>query len=162
MPEIHPSFYAIALTAIVGFAVWVGRMTEFKSTTKDFVKEIRDKLDEIFERLPPRPVSTSSPLRLTKLGEEISRTLNLSSWADRTAADLRDRIDDKSAYEIQEFCFSYMRDEFKPDPEQDAQIKDCAFENGIDIQGVLDVLAIELRDRLLGDKEPPETAASQG
>ena len=85
-----------------------------------------------------------------------SERLELSSWASQEAARFREYMPGKSAYDIQEFCFDYVRNEFKPDAEQQAAIKECALENGIDTQSVLDVLAVELRDALLGDRAPPE------
>ena len=152
------------VTGLMKFATWKGGVDqqnkEINNTLRDFMAEIRDDIKTILGRLPSPSVTGGSPLRLTKLGEEISRTLEISEWANITAEELRDHIADKSAYEIQEFCFNYVR-KFTPDAEQDAKIKDCAFENGIDIQGVLDVLAVELRDRLLGDREPPDTVVRQ-
>ena len=52
-------------------------------------------------------------------------------------------------YDIQEFCRQYLRDEFNPDRDLELKIKATAFENGIDRHQVLDVLAVELRDKLL-------------
>ena len=147
------------VTGLMKFATWKGGVDEHRKeingTLRGFMAEIRDDIKTILGRLPSPSVAGDSPLRLPELGERISRTLKLSDWADRTAAEIREQVRDKSAYEIQEFCFNYVRS-FKPDEKQDAAIKDCAFDNGIDIQGVLDVFAVELRDRLLGDIEPPE------
>ena len=156
---------AAVVTGLMKFATWKGGVdqhrNEINSTLRDFMAEIRDDIKTILGRLPSPSVAGGSPLRLTDLGRQISRTLELSEWADRTAAQLRDEAINKSAYEIQEFCFRYVR-EFTPDAEQDAKIKDCAFENGIDVASVLDVLAVELRDRLLGgDEEPPNTTVRQ-
>ena len=51
--------------------------------------------------------------------------------------------------EIQALCFEFVKHEYTPDPELDVAIKVAAYENGIDTDQVLDVLAIVLRDRLL-------------
>lgn len=147
------------VTGLMKFATWKGGVDEHRKeingTLRDFMAEIRDDIKTILGRLPSPSIVGGSPLRLTELGEKISRALDLSAWASRTAADLRGAVRDKSAYEVQEFCFNYVR-EFEPDGEQDEKIKECAFENGIDIRSVLDVLAVELRDELLDDQDPPE------
>ena len=136
---------------------WVGAVNEHKSTTVNFMKEIRDKLDLIFDRLPASgTMSSGSPLRLNDLGRRISDTLDLTEWVQATAAQIKDQVAGKSAYDIQQFCFDYVRNKLELDAEQDAKIKSCAFENGLTLASVRDVLAIELRDVLLGDKEPPE------
>ena len=59
------------------------------------------------------------------------------------------RVDGMAPCDIQEFCRGYVRDEFRPAPELEAQIKECAYEFALDHQSVLDVLAVELRDQLL-------------
>ena len=156
MPEIHPSILVGGVTALIGLAAWIGRMTEFKSTTTRLMGRIENKIDKLFERLPSLPVATGSPLRLTEMGKAISEKLDLSTWAGQEAERFREYLAGKSAYDIQEFCFNYVRNDFKPSAEQEAAIKECAFENGIEVSGVKDVLAVELRDVLLGDQEPSE------
>lgn len=42
-----------------------------------------------------------------------------------------------------------MRDVYEPTTEQDRSFKQCAFDHGIKLEQVLDVCAVELRDRLL-------------
>ena len=66
---------------------------------------------------------------------------------------LRDRIDGKQPYEIHDICFEYIHGELHPSPEIDVVIRLCAYENGVTRQAVLEVMAIELRDRLLPKQE---------
>ena len=150
----------LLIAGLMKFATWKGGVDEHRNeinrTLRDLMAEIRDDIKTILGRLPSPSVAVGSPRRLTELGKEISRTLGLSSWADRAAADLREQVGGKSAYEIQESCFEYVRS-LSPDEAQDAAIKDCAFENGIEVRDVLDVLAVELRDRLLSDSKAPDT-----
>ena len=61
---------------------------------------------------------------------------------------LVDQVVDAPAYDIQELAFKYVED-FTPDGAMESRIKQCAYENGLKRKQVLDVLAIELRDRLL-------------
>jgi len=62
---------------------------------------------------------------------------------------LMPRITDKQPYEIQQFCFDYVRSDFAPTPEQD----------GISTATVLEVLAIEIRDRLIAESGLSESDA---
>lgn len=117
-------------------------------TLSTFMTEIREDIKRIFGRLPPTSLEHNSPMRLSKMGADISMTLGATTWAKRTAASERMQMAGKPEYDVQEFCFDYVR-RFKPDPELDALIKACAYQHGIDRDAVLAVLAIELRDVLL-------------
>ena len=64
---------------------------------------------------------------------------------------------DRDPCTIQEACFKYVADEFQPDADMEAKIRLCAFENGIDRDQVVRVLAVELRDQLLEGYLPEET-----
>lgn len=56
------------------FGKWYGEVNSDRSNFKDFMYEVRTRLDKIFERLPPPPpLTTGSPIRLTDLGQRISR-----------------------------------------------------------------------------------------
>lgn len=112
--------------------------------------EFRADLKLILERLPSATVfGKACPLQLTADGQSISQILNASRWAEDIAPTLLQRVEGMVPYDIQEFCRSYVRDEFRPAPELEAQIKECAYEYALDRQSVLDVLAVELRDQLL-------------
>ena len=62
-------------------------------------------------------------------------------------------------WKIQEICFEYVTNEFQPTVEQEAQMKACAYENGVETKQVFDVIAVELRDRLLRMIEARESTA---
>lgn len=49
-----------ALTILWKAAHWKGTVDEHRTTVTSFMKEIRDKIDRIFERLPPVPVKRGS------------------------------------------------------------------------------------------------------
>ena len=72
-------------TALYKFALWKGAVEEGRTTVADFMKEIRDDIKKIFDRLPETPaaVQATSPLRLTKFGESLSRAINGKQWAER-------------------------------------------------------------------------------
>ena len=169
-PWINPLTIVITViavvTIIVKLAMWAEKVnqtrTDFdsqKKTLGEFMAEIRDDIKNILTRLPPVAVAGGSPLQLTDLGRSISDGLKAAEWAVRTAPTMRHRIEGKEPYEIQDICFAYIADEFKPTGEQEAQIKACAYENGIETKQVLDVLAVELRDRLLAMIQADQSTA---
>lgn len=137
------------LTALLAAAVWVGRMTEFKSATTHVLEEIREDVKKIFDRLPPAAVASGSPLRLTDLGEKVSKELNAREWASEVIEKEGLTGAGKLPYEVQELCQDYLQGRFHPEPEQESLLKQVAYENGIDQEQVLNVLMVVLRDLLL-------------
>ena len=53
-----------------------------RSLLRDFMKEIRDDIKKIFERLPSPTLSENSPLQLNALGQSISGKLRARTWAE--------------------------------------------------------------------------------
>ena len=74
----------------------------------------------------------------------------MSSWAKRAVGSLRDRASGKRPDEIQELCFEYIYDEFRPSAELDTAISVNAYDNGVNKEQVLGVPAVVLRDELIG------------
>ena len=112
------------------------------------MKEIRADIKKIFERLPSPTLSEKSPLRLDTLGRSISEKLKGQTWAKQAAKQLVGTVQGKSPYEIQSQCFDFVEEaEFGQSMRK--AVLDCAYENGISEDQVLDVLAIELRDIVL-------------
>ena len=114
---ISPS--AIVLIAAIGglyaFGVWKGKTDSDVNALMDFMKEIRDDIKKIFERLPPSPVGAGIPMRLTELGEEISRELSAKEWANRTAQDLASEVKGMKDFEIHDYCVQFVNEKFEPD-----------------------------------------------
>ena len=149
-----PSLIAAAIAAaalIFKIGRWVGSVDSDRDKFRAFVIEVRDDIKEILGRLPPVPVAGGSPIQLTDLGRKISEKLQAREWAEKTAAMLGGRVKGKPPYEVQDICYDYVKNEFNPTEEQDAKIRMCAYENALDRDKVLDVLAVELRDVLLKD-----------
>ena len=155
---------ALALVALIFYiGRWVGDVNAFKSgTVVGLLKDIRDDIKTLLDRVPPIHIARTSPLRLTELGEAVSKALDGPVWMQTVADELAERIGagDMSPYDIQEFCLSYMREDFDPTHDQGELIKRCAYDNGLSHQQVLEVLAIELRDRLLAAFPQGQASAS--
>ena len=144
----HPLVAWGAILALIGAGFWAGKMQEHKGTVQKFMQEIRDDIKKILRLLPKAVAAGESPLQLTDLGKSISVAIGAKTWAERTAQNLQAHTKGMQPYEIQEFSFSHVKD-FTPTAEQEAKIKSCAYENALKQEKVLDVLALELRDRLL-------------
>ena len=150
----------MVLIATMGVAIWMIRwfakhdewrkgMDEFKLDTKKALIEIRDDIKKILAAMPKNVLVANSPARLSDLGKEVSESIGAAAWAEQMASEFVDGMKDESAYEVQEFCMNYMRNEYAPTADEDQSFKECADEHGIKLEQVLDVCALELRDRLL-------------
>lgn len=151
-----------ALTILWKAAHWKGTVDEHRTTVTSFMKEIRDKIDRIFERLPPVPVKRGSPLRLTDFGAQISEWLGADAWATDLAPKLRGQVEEKAPFEIDRFSREYVRGD-EIGPEWARRVAACAYEFGTDESGVFDVLQVVLRDKLLAllGHEPPDAPATR-
>ena len=157
MPELHPSVAVAIVTGLVGLAVWIGKVSEHRSTVAKFMVEVRDKLDRVFERLPTPLVSSGSPLRLTELGKEISGELDARQWAELAATTVSEDIREQAPYDVQKFCFEHVEKDIF-DEDLRTAIKTSAYDHGVQASDILRVFAIELRDILLGGRDPSESS----
>lgn len=64
------------------------------------------------------------------------------------AEDLIGQTEGMNPFEIQTISFDYAR-QFEPDGALLTKMQESAIEGGIDLEGVRNVLGVELRDRLL-------------
>ena len=125
------------------------RIDSLAKTLQEGLAEVRADIRKILHWQASKTIESESPLRLTEIGRKVSDILDIPSVAEKLLPMLRTQTDGKHPYDIQERCFEYARDEYRPSPEFDARIKQCAYDNGLDRNEVLDVLAIVLRDKLL-------------
>jgi|GEM_PF-1302602 len=144
------------------YGKWQGEVNTDRNTIKEFIKEIRkDKketrkdiketrkdIKEIFGRLPPLLTTSLSPIRLTELGDRISNNIDAEVWAKETAKDLIDKTKDMNSFEIQEESFK-MAKNYQPTGQILKKIQNTAFQEGVKLEGIKEVLGVVLRDRLL-------------
>lgn len=151
------TFVAVA-TVVFYIGKWVGGINAFKSAALGLLNDIRNDVRTLLDRVPAVHIARGSPLRLTELGKSVSTALDAPAWMGALAAELAERIAEAtSPYDIQEFCLAYMRDEFDATADQIARIKQCAYDSGLEKQHVLEILALELRDKLLAQHGPLAT-----
>ena len=162
---VNPSFIFVAVLTLAGILVkggmWIGSVNadrkSFRKSLGDLAHEIREDIKKILSRLPPAPISAGSPLRLTDFGRQIADQIKAEEWSRRLCASgaLQKAVEEKSPYEIQEFCLNYAQSELDYDDLQLDLLRRCAFDSGSDVEAVKRVLGFVLRDRLL----PPELIA---
>ncbi len=128
-------------------ARWTGNVDNMLSSLTDNVREIRADIKKLFSALPPVPVVGSSPLRLTEFGEKIAASMNAKEWASGLKPGLLSEVEGKEPFEVDEFCREYVQKRLTD--EWRRGIAKCAYEFGIDKDGVEKVLAVVLREELL-------------
>ncbi len=133
---------------------WEGAVDADRNSFKEFMQEIRKDIRQInrhifliFSGSDPDFIDGESPLRLTEKGEKVSKELNAATWAEKTAKIVE--IENKEAYNIQEFCFMYAIDDQHYADEELRSIIGYAYNNGITKEKVQSVFGIELRDKVL-------------
>lgn len=145
---------AITLVVIlVKSGKWIGAVDSDRAAFKEFMGEVRADIKRLLNWQGSPTVGGASPLSLTEIGRIVSEALDLPAFAQKIAPAVAERVSGKPAYDIQEFCFDYIRDEYQPDTVDDERIKQCAFEKGLDRDDILDALAIVLRDELLAARD---------
>ena len=153
----NPSYWALGIsitlmiaviTGAYNFGVWKGKLDNDRTSFKEFMSEVRADIKLILTRLPPTPTTSESPIRLTDLGERISNSIDAKYWAIKKAQELVDKTKDMDSFEIQDFSFNYAK-ALDPDEALLEKMREAAFESGIDLSGVKNVLGVVLRDEFL-------------
>ena len=135
---------------------WTGKIETEISSLQEDMSWVKSKIDAIqqdikglLSRMPPATVTRTSPLRLTELGEEISAEVGAKEWAEQAAEAFRESAEGMEPFEIQILSFEFVKKEFKPESYFLRILQAGAYSSEIDLDKVYDVLAVELRDRLL-------------
>ena len=138
----------IAIGTLLWKAIrWTSNVDNNLSSLTENVKEIREDIKKLFSALPPATVAGASPLHLTEFGERIAASLDADGWASELAPKLSPEVKGKEPFEIDEFCRNYVQTRLTEEWRRRVAI--CAYEVGIDKDGVEKVLTVVLRDKLL-------------
>lgn len=94
---INPYTIVVALGFVFGLGMWVQKVnTSVKaiSDIKSNISAIKTNLDRIIGHMfgPERPSESSSPVRLTDYGKDLSQAIGAKEWAETTASNLLDKI----------------------------------------------------------------------
>lgn len=136
---------------------WRGTVDEaIRNINKNFEKifeelgYLRKRTDDIANRLPAAAATSQSPIRLTELGERISRDAGVRAWVAEHVGKVRQETEGMAAYDVQQHCLEYARFDSLDETHQQLA-KDAAFKSGLAIDEVMRVYGIELRDEILSD-----------
>ena len=131
-------------------AKWTGQVDADRENFKEFMKEIRRKLDEIFKYILGTEVALpSSPIQLTDLGKKISEAIQAKEWAAELAEQFAGEVEGKDAYEIQELARAKCNCDMEMSEFRASLCRKTAFQHGLKLDQVVSVLGLELRDILL-------------
>ena len=133
------------------------KLESVETAIKELAKEVRADIKRLLGFLPSAVIEGGSPLRLTKLGRDVSAEVDAPSWAKNLADDLELQMRGKEPYEIQEFCFGYVS-ALDLSADQQRRVNQSAYDHGLPEEQVRSVMALELRDSLLArtDLEPAD------
>ncbi len=133
---------------IKGISKWRGQVDSDRSNFGEFMREIRDDIKRIFDRLPERSVVSGSPLRLTEFGVRMSEHVNVSVWAANVAQEISGSMESLPDHRIDQRCAELVRN--PPAGKISDWIEEnmalLRFEFGTDQTNVLNVLQVVLRD----------------
>ena len=150
-----------AILAIIGvvwsIAYWVSKVNSDRSSFKEFMNKVSGQLEKISAdilslkvQLKGKTIESKSPYNLSKLGVEVSDEISGKKIAEKLSVKFIDKakkLDTK--YEIQDLCFRFAHGEYEPENQDLRIMQECAYNKGITIKEVKDVIAIELRDILI-------------
>lgn len=145
----NPLVFIIAGGTLVTIGIWVGKMEYFKGTVEKTLREVRDDIKTLLERIGPNPVSSNSPRVLTDFGKEISQQADVALWAKQQAQNLSAKVAGKEDFEIEALAVSDVKEAYENSFEFQRRIDKCAYDKDIDKEKVMAVFEIELRDALL-------------
>lgn len=125
---------------------WYSSVNSDRANFKEFMDEVRQDVKEILARLPPTPVTGSSPLQLTDFGERMSEWLDAPEWAKGVAVTV-ELPDQAEPFQLDEIARRYVHEQVHE--AAIALIAKCAYEFGTEHGAVREVLRVVLRDELL-------------
>ena len=137
-----------AITFAYKFGKWRAEVDSDRIRFSKFMEEIRSDIKDILSRIPSSPTNSASPIQLTDIGERISKNINAKSWAEKVANKMVEQTKGFDLLKIQEESFEKAQS-FEPDEILLQNMRDAAFQEGINLDGVRKVLGVELRDCLL-------------
>ena len=171
----------IPLLLILGFGALIWKTSKWHSGINHRMEKAENRLDkietrldtigddisEIFKRLPAKPVeSISSPIGLTDYGKELSEQIKAVEIMEMQVDRVKDAVKGFNAYQIQEHCFTFCKNELMSELKENEidlynQIHEVAYKEGLDLEKLTRVIALELRDKILSSLSKPHTEIDQ-
>ena len=124
----------------------------------DKFEKINDKLEKIFHLLHNEPIEKrTSPISLTDYGQKLSQEISASEISDMELTNATEQVKDCNAYQIQEYCFEFAKNALLKKLNEKHRdfydkIHEVAFNEGIEVEKLTRVIALELRDKILSSQ----------
>ena len=147
-----------AIGALISFYVYKSKVDRLETDVKEVkieIREIRDKVisceTSLRERAPLK--KAKSPVSLTERGDKVLGESGGRFFVETNYEELKKSVEDQNPnnpYDIQEVSHKVSM-ELKTDPRINT-IKDYAFKEGLELDDILDIMGIYLRDKILKDR----------
>lgn len=154
----NPLWIVVAITVlgtIFGIGKWVGGINSDRKNLKGVLQGLKNTLGVVQEDVKKLLLAAPSPviqrrsrLQLTELGQEILGKIEGAEWAKEIASHWKSQVDGMNTYEIQEYCRVTIGN-LGVSAARKNILQEVAFEHGLRESQVREVLAIEVRDRLI-------------
>ena len=144
---IYFSGFLFLIGLVASASAFVTRMLYFTGDAKKAFTQLNSTLESINATIG-RTVGRGSALQLTKLGEEIAKQIDAKTLAEWIVLSIDEENFNLPPYDLQQFCFNYVKNELQLEQRDEEQLKNCSYENGIELDQVLDVLALAIRDEM--------------
>ena len=123
------------------------------------VESLSRKVDHIYakiDKLPEDIFRHSSPLSLSEYGQKLSDKIDASAIASKYKRQLISVVKEQNMrpYQIQQSCFDFSKKEIlsdlkENDEEQYNQLTDVAFNEGVEVEVLMKITGLVLRDQVL-------------
>ena len=127
--------------------------------TPEKVESLSRKVDHIYakiDKLPEDIFRHSSPLSLSEYGQKLSDKIDASAIASKYKRQLISVVKEQNMrpYQIQQSCFDFSKKEIlsdlkENDEEQYNQLTDVAFNEGVEVEVLMKITGLVLRDQVL-------------
>lgn len=144
-------------TKIEGVQTKLGSLETLTGNLSNRLDKINDDIKEIYKLIVGNPLEkVTSPISLTEYGKSLSERLEALKIVDLKLTQVTRSVEGMNAYQIQEYCFSFSKEQLldelqKKNPELAQKIYEVAFDEGMEIEKLTRVIALEMRDRILSD-----------
>lgn len=97
----------------------------------------------------------TSPVSLTDYGKSLSQEIDAQFLVEKYKEEIKKETANMNAYEIQQYCFDFAENKVlddlkKTEVERFNKITELAYQQGVDVEKIMRVLGLELRDSILG------------
>ena len=142
--EINPVWIlaGLALIGAIGSCIWRvsawhANVNSDRENFKEFMERVEGKIDTLIGNIGRLidwqggpALERGSPLKLSEVGQKILDALDIPAMAKELAPKVKPKVEGKVPYDIQEFCFTYIRDEYDLPPEAEKRIKEYVYGSG--------------------------------